>query len=86
LTKTTTYRPFLNKPDSGIDLEGLVQEQNYSLSREVRLGNAWGLAFTSTSSVSADRFTYNGKELLTDLDLGWNDGVYPDLTGVQGCI
>jgi hypothetical protein len=92
LTKTTTYRPLQNKQDSGIDLEGLVQEQHYSPSREVRIGNAWGLAFGAPSPVESgtasraggevpDRFTYNSKELVTDLDLGWNDGVYPDLIG-----
>jgi hypothetical protein len=82
--KITTYRPFLNKEDSGIDLVGLAQEQHYSLSRQVRLGNAWGLAFSTTQAPplgagGLDRFTYNSKELLTDLELGWNDGVYPDL-------
>jgi RHS repeat-associated protein len=61
------------QPGAGIELLAVVQEQHYSLSREVRFGNAWGLAFTSTSSVTADRFTYNSKELVTDLDLGWND-------------
>jgi RHS repeat-associated protein len=61
------------QPGAGIEPLAVVQEQHYSLSREVRFGNAWGLAFTSTSSVTADRFTYNSKELLTDLDLGWND-------------
>jgi RHS repeat-associated protein len=78
LNKTTTYRPLQNKQNSGIDLEGSVQGQHYSLSREVRLGNAWGLAFSTTIAPPSgagglDRFTYNSKELLTDLDLGWND-------------
>jgi RHS repeat-associated protein len=70
-----TYHPKQSQPDAGAGIEPLavVQEQHYSLSREVRFGNAWGLAFTSTSSVTADRFTYNSKELVADLDLGWND-------------
>jgi RHS repeat-associated protein len=61
------------QPGAGIEPLAVVQEQHYSLSREVRFGNAWGLAFTSTSSVTSNRFTYNGKELVSDLDLGWND-------------
>ncbi|MGL4629884.1 MAG: RHS repeat domain-containing protein, partial [Leadbetterella sp.] len=58
------------QPGAGVDLVGVVQEQHY---------DAWGLAFGSdavTPSVvegNKDRFQYNGKELLTDLDLGWND-------------
>jgi RHS repeat-associated protein len=54
---------------AGIDAVAVVQEQHY---------DAWGLAFSSatqppTSEILKDKFTYNGKELLTDLDLGWND-------------
>jgi RHS repeat-associated protein len=52
------------QPGAGIEQLAVVQEQHY---------DAWGLSFTSTSSVTADRFTYNSKELVTDLDLGWND-------------
>jgi RHS repeat-associated protein len=53
---------------AGIEPLAVVQEQHF---------DAWGLAFKSAtgslSVVEADRITYNGKELLTDLDLGWND-------------
>lgn len=52
------------QPGAGIEPLAVVQEQHY---------DAWGLAFTSTTSVTADRFTYNSKELVADLDLGWND-------------
>jgi RHS repeat-associated protein len=56
------------QPGAGIEPLAVVQEQHY---------DAWGLAFTTVSSSEVenlqDRFKYNGKELLTDLDLGWND-------------
>ena len=53
---------------AGIEPLAVVQEQHY---------DPWGLEFKSAtgpqSGVEVDRFTYNGKELVTDLDLGWND-------------
>jgi RHS repeat-associated protein len=58
------------QPGAGIDAVAVVQEQHY---------DAWGLAFNAGTVSSSevknrkDKFTYNGKELLTDLDLGWND-------------
>jgi hypothetical protein len=89
LNKTTTYRPKQNyyagniiptgQPGAGIDAVAVVQEP------WGRLGyDAWGLAFKAGTVSSSgtppgevenqkDKFTYNGKELLTDLDLSWND-------------
>jgi RHS repeat-associated protein len=64
------------QPGAGIELVAVVQEQYY---------DAWGLAFealappsgwSDNSAGGSDRFTYNSKELLTDLDLGWNDYVF----------
>jgi RHS repeat-associated protein len=57
------------QPGAGIDAVAVVQEQHY---------DAWGLAFTNPATPppgagGADKFTYNGKELVSDLDLGWND-------------
>jgi RHS repeat-associated protein len=58
------------QPSAGIEPLAVVQEQHY---------DAWGLAFSTinqspiTNNQTADRFTYNSKELLNDLDLGWND-------------
>jgi RHS repeat-associated protein len=49
---------------AGIDAVAVVQEQHY---------DAWGLAFTqATGTIVEDKFKYNGKELVTDLELGWN--------------
>jgi RHS repeat-associated protein len=56
------------QPGTGIETLAVVQEQHY---------DAWGLAFNAVSSSVAenlkDKFTYNGKEQINDLDLGWND-------------
>jgi RHS repeat-associated protein len=58
------------QPGAGIDAIAVVQEQHY---------DAWGLAFNAGTVSSSevenrkDKFTYNGKELVSDLDLGWND-------------
>jgi RHS repeat-associated protein len=53
------------QPGAGITPLAVIQEQYY---------DAWGLAFTEvTGTAIEDRFKYNGKELLRDLDLGWND-------------
>jgi RHS repeat-associated protein len=58
------------QPGAGTEQLSVVQEQHY---------DAWGLAFSTsnqspiTNNQTAGRFTYNGKELVTDLDLGWND-------------
>jgi RHS repeat-associated protein len=56
------------QPGAGIESLAVVQEQQY---------DAWGLAFNAVSSSVAenlkDKFTYNGKEQINDLDLGWND-------------
>jgi RHS repeat-associated protein len=53
---------------AGIEPLAVVQEQHY---------DPWGLAFKSVSPSGDeglnDRFKYNGKELVSDLDLGWND-------------
>jgi RHS repeat-associated protein len=58
------------QPGAGIDPVAVVQEQHY---------DAWGLSFSSGTVSSSEvenrknKFTYNGKELVSDLDLGWND-------------
>jgi RHS repeat-associated protein len=54
---------------AGIEPLAVVQEQHY---------DPWGLAFSTplappSGAGGADRFSYNSKELVTDLDLGWND-------------
>lgn len=53
-------------PGTGIEPLAVVQEQHY---------DAWGLAFKPNNEQQitdnkTDRFTYNGKELVTNLRLG----------------
>jgi RHS repeat-associated protein len=75
LNKSTAYRPKQSYDAGTIILKGQTSACMYAIAIvQEQLGKAYNSATQPpTSDILKDKFTYNGKELLTDLDLGWND-------------